>query len=87
MRKGVTNRRSCGTIPLLSKTGGIAMRQYPELEIDLALLRGNAEALVSRCRARGIRVCGAIKGAEGLPEVARTMRAAGVESLGTSRGC
>ena len=61
------------------------MRQYPELEIDLALLRGNAEALVSRCRARGIRVCGVIKGAEGLPEVARTMRAAGVESLGTSR--
>lgn len=85
MRKGVTNRRSCGTIPLLSKTGGIAMRQYPELEIDLALLRGNAEAVVSRCRARGIRVCGVIKGAEGLPEVARTMRAAGVESLGTSR--
>lgn len=61
------------------------MRQYPQLEFDLALLRGNAEAVISRCNAAGIRVCGVVKGADGLPEVAQTLRAAGAVELGTSR--
>lgn len=61
------------------------MRQYPQLEIDLALLRQNAEAVLSRCRARGISVCGVVKGADGLPEVARTLRSCGAVELGTSR--
>ncbi len=61
------------------------MRQYPQLEFDLALLRGNAEAVISRCSALGIRVCGVVKGADGLPEVARTLRSAGAVELGTSR--
>ena len=61
------------------------MRQYPQLEFDLALLRSNADALISRCRGMGIRVCGVIKGVDGLPEAARVLRAAGAAELGTSR--
>lgn len=61
------------------------MRQYPQLEFDLALLRSNADAVISRCRGMGIRVCGVIKGVDGLPEVARVLRAAGAAELGTSR--
>ena len=61
------------------------MRQYPQLEFDLALLRSNADAVISRCRGMGIRVCGVVKGVDGLPEAARVLRAAGAEELGTSR--
>ena len=50
------------------------MRQYPQLEIDLSLLQSNARAVISRCNAAGICVCGVIKGADGLPEIARTLR-------------
>lgn len=61
------------------------MRQYPQLEFDLALLRSNADAVISRCRGMGIRVCGVVKGVDGLPEAARVLCAAGAEELGTSR--
>ena len=61
------------------------MRQYPQLEFDLALLRSNADAVISRCRGLGIRVCGVIKGVDGLPEAARVLRAAGAAELSTSR--
>ena len=61
------------------------MRQYPQLEIDLSLLQSNARAVISRCNAAGICVCGVIKGADGLPEIARTLHAAGAAELGTSR--
>ena len=61
------------------------MRQYPQLEFDLALLRSNADAVISRCRGMGIRVCGVIKGVDGLPEAARVLRAAGAAELSTSR--
>ena len=65
--------------------GGVAVRQYPQLEIDLSLLQSNARAVISRCNAAGICVCGVIKGADGLPEIARTLHAAGAAELGTSR--
>lgn len=61
------------------------MRQYPQLEFDLALLRSNADAVISRCRGMGIRVCGVVKGVDGLPKAARVLRAAGAAELGTSR--
>ena len=61
------------------------MRQYPQLEFDLALLRSNADAVISRCRGMGIRVCGVVKGVDGMPEAARVLHAAGAAELGTSR--
>ena len=61
------------------------MRQYPQLEFDLALLRSNADAVISRCRGMGIRVCGVVQGVDGMPEAARVLRAAGAAELGTSR--
>ena len=44
-----------------------------------------AESRSAGCRARGIAVCGVIKGVNGLPEVARRFRECGVTQLGTSR--
>ncbi len=61
------------------------MRQYPQLEFDLEKLRSNARAVISRCHAQGIRVCSVVKGADGLPEVARTLCQCGADELGTSR--
>lgn len=60
-------------------------RTYPQLEIDLAVLRSNAQQVIRRCRAQNIRVCGVVKGVDGLPEVARALRQCGAEELGTSR--
>ena len=60
-------------------------RRYPQLEIDLSALRSNAQHIVRRCHDRHIRVCGVVKGVDGLPEVARAMRLCGAEELGTSR--
>ena len=60
-------------------------RTYPQLEIDLSILRGNAQEVIRRCREQHIRVCGVVKGVDGLPEVARAQRQCGVEELGTSR--
>ena len=60
-------------------------RTYPQLEIDLSVLRGNAQQVIRRCREQHIRVCGVVKGVDGLPEVARTLRQCGAEELGTSR--
>ena len=60
-------------------------RRYPQLEIDLSALRSNAQHIVRRCHDRHIRVCGVEKGADGLPEVARTLRHCGADEQGTSR--
>ena len=60
-------------------------RRYPQLEIDLSALRSTAQHIVRRCHDRHIRVCGVVKGADGLPEVARTLRQCGADELGTSR--
>lgn len=60
-------------------------RQYPCLRISLPKLRSNTREIVSRCAARGIEVCGVIKGCHAIPAVARAMREGGVQSLGSSR--
>ena len=60
-------------------------RRYPQLEIDLSALRSNAQHIVRRCHERHIRVCGVVKGVDGLPEVARPLRQCGADELGTSR--
>ena len=61
------------------------VRKYPQLEVDLSILRSNARQVITRCQQQGIRVCGVVKGVDGLPEVARAMRLCGAEELGTSR--
>ena len=37
-------------------------RQFPRLEVDAGRIRSNAQQIAARCRARGIAVCGVIKG-------------------------
>ena len=61
------------------------VRKYPQLEVDLSILRSNARQVITHCQQQGIRVCGVVKGVDGLPEVARAMRLCGAEELGTSR--
>ena len=61
------------------------IRKYPQLEVDLSILRSNARQVITHCQQQGIRVCGVVKGVDGLPEVARAMRLCGAEELGTSR--
>ena len=60
-------------------------RQFPRLEVQLGPIRSNARQIITRCREAGIRVCGVIKGVNGLPEIARAIRACGAAELGTSR--
>lgn len=61
------------------------VRKYPQLEVDLSILCSNARQVITHCQQQGIRVCGVVKGVDGLPEVARAMRLCGAEELGTSR--
>ena len=51
-------------------------RQFPRLEVDAGRIRSNAQQIAARCRARGIAVCGVIKGVNGLPEIVRIRRPA-----------
>ena len=57
----------------------------PRLEIDLARIHRNATCLVERLASRGITLTGVTKVVLGSPEVARTLLAAGVHSIGDSR--
>lgn len=57
----------------------------PRVEADLARLHHNAHHLVARLGGRGISVTGVTKAVLGSPEVAATMRAAGIARLGDSR--
>lgn len=61
------------------------MRQYPRLEISRSRLRHNMTEVISRCAARGIQVCGVIKGCSGLPEVGQLFRDCGATQLASSR--
>jgi predicted amino acid racemase len=60
-------------------------RQFPRLTVSIPKLRRNAEEHVRRCAAKGIDVCGVIKGCTGLPPVAQALLDAGVKQLGSSR--
>ena len=60
-------------------------RQFPCLEVHLDRLYHNAHQVISRCEEQGIQVCGVIKGVNGMPEMAHTMRKAGAVQIGTSR--
>lgn len=60
-------------------------RQFPCLTVYTDRLYHNASQIVTRCSAHNIRVCGVIKGTNGLPEAAKAMQRAGVSQIGTSR--
>lgn len=60
-------------------------RKFPRIVIDQDKLRNNFTQIVRHCEARGIAVAGVIKGAGGLPEIARLYRSCGAAQLATSR--
>ena len=60
-------------------------RKFPRIVIDRDKLRNNCTQIVKHCEARGIAVAGVIKGAGGLPEIARLYRSCGAAQLATSR--
>ena len=60
-------------------------RKFPRIVIDRNKLRNNCTQIVRHCEARGIAVAGVIKGAGGLPEIARLYRSCGAAQLATSR--
>ena len=57
----------------------------PRLEVDLVKIHHNARCLVKRLALQGIALTGVTKVALGSSEIARTMLAAGVHSIGDSR--
>ena len=60
-------------------------RKFPRIVIDRDKLRNNCTQIVRHCEARGIAVAGVIKGAGGLPEIARLYHSCGAAQLATSR--
>lgn len=60
-------------------------RKFPRIVIDRDKLRNNCTQIVKHCEARGIAVAGVIKGAGGLPEIARLYHSCGAAQLATSR--
>ena len=59
--------------------------RYPRVEIDLGHLKHNVEAVVRKCGAMGIDIAGVIKGATGLPEVAKAFDEGGARWIASSR--
>ena len=59
--------------------------RYPRLEINLAHLQHNVSRIVEKCGSCGIQVAGVIKGATGIPEVARAFDKGGAAFIASSR--
>lgn len=64
---------------------GRSSGRLPELVIDLDRLTENVRSLAALCRKRGLTVSGVVKGASGLPPVARAMLSGGCDHLASSR--
>ena len=58
--------------------------RYPRLEINLAHLKHNVTKVVEKCGDMGIQVAGVIKGATGLPEVAKAFDEGGAAFIASS---
>ncbi|OHD78806.1 MAG: hypothetical protein A3J97_12125, partial [Spirochaetes bacterium RIFOXYC1_FULL_54_7] len=58
---------------------------YPELLVDLARVEANTRAVCTLCNSAGIALTGVVKGAGGLPEVAKAMARGGCSQLASSR--
>jgi arginase len=59
--------------------------EYPKIEINLDVIRGNAAVLAALCEARGITIAGVVKSTCGSPAVASAMLAGGVKHIADSR--
>ncbi len=59
--------------------------RYPRLEINLAHLKHNVSKVVEKCGSYGIQIVGVIKGATGLPQVAKQFDEGGAAFIGSSR--
>ncbi|MBQ4649490.1 MAG: alanine/ornithine racemase family PLP-dependent enzyme [Firmicutes bacterium] len=59
--------------------------RYPRLEINLASLKHNVATVVEKCGSYGIQIAGVIKGATGLPEVAKQFDEGGAAFIASSR--
>lgn len=59
--------------------------RYPRVEINLAHLKHNVAKVVEKCGSCGIQVAGVIKGATGLPEVAKQFDEGGAAFIASSR--
>lgn len=60
-------------------------QRYPRLEINLSALNHNVKEIVNACAEQGVAVTGVVKGATGIPEVAKVFADGGVEIIGSSR--
>ena len=61
------------------------MERYPRVEVNLDHLRHNVRTVVEKCGAFGIDIAGVIKGATGLPEVAKAYDQEGAMWIASSR--
>ena len=59
--------------------------RYPRVEINLAHLQHTVSKVVEKCGSFGIQVAGVIKGATGIPEVARAFDKGGAAFIASSR--
>lgn len=58
---------------------------YPGLLVDLSRIEANTRAVHALCTAAGLTLTGVVKGAGGLPEVAKAMARGGCSQLASSR--
>ncbi|MDO4983661.1 MAG: alanine racemase [Eubacteriales bacterium] len=61
------------------------MTAYPQLEIDLNIIRNNAARIKKLCGERGIDVWAVVKGVNALPEITDALVGVGFTGLATSR--
>ena len=61
------------------------MTRFPQLEIDLNIIKNNAAWIKKLCGERGIEVWAVVKGVNALPEISRALLDIGITKLATSR--
>lgn len=60
-------------------------KRYPCVEVNLPHLKHNVEKIAALCAGAGIQIAGVVKGASGLPEIARAFEEGGAVMLASSR--
>ncbi|MBR5315742.1 MAG: alanine/ornithine racemase family PLP-dependent enzyme [Firmicutes bacterium] len=60
-------------------------QMYPRVELNLQYLKENVEVVVEKCKPYGIDIAGVIKGATGIPQVAKMYEEGGAKIIASSR--